>query len=157
MYKLFSREDLEFPFPSDPGRLIGDTVTPIVLQAVTVPIGKTAAIAKNLLRSTREALFQAVEQCKPGKRIGDISVAVQKHVEADGFSVIRTLVGHGVGRNMHEDPQIPNYGTPGTGAELETGMVLAVEPMVNAGNHPVRMGEDSWAIYSQDGSLAAHF
>ena len=82
---------------------------------------------------------------------------MQQRVEADGFAVIRSLVGHGIGRDMHEDPQIPNYGEPGTGPELEEGMVLAVEPMVNAGDHPIRVGEDSWSVFSQDGSLAAHF
>jgi methionyl aminopeptidase len=93
----------------------------------------------------------------PGNRLGDVGHAVQQHVEDAGFSVVRSLVGHGIGRNMHEDPQIPNYGDPGTGPELEEGMVLAVEPMVNVGTHNVRMGSDSWAVYSQDGSLAAHF
>ena len=92
-----------------------------------------------------------------GNRLGDVSHAVQQRVEADGFSVIRSLVGHGIGRDMHEDPQIPNFGEPGTGPELEEGMVLAIEPMVNAGDHAVRMGSDNWAVYSQDGSLAAHF
>jgi methionyl aminopeptidase len=82
---------------------------------------------------------------------------VQARVEADGFGVIRSLVGHGIGRDMHEDPQIPNFGDPGTGPELEEGMCLAIEPMVNAGTHQVRMGSDNWAVYSQDGSLAAHF
>jgi methionyl aminopeptidase len=82
---------------------------------------------------------------------------VQNRVEADGFSIVRALVGHGVGREMHEDPQIPNYGTPGTGPELEEGMVLAIEPMVTAGAEPIRMGADNWSVYSQDGSLAAHF
>jgi methionyl aminopeptidase len=82
---------------------------------------------------------------------------VENHVEGAGFSIVRTLVGHGIGRSMHEDPQIPNYGTPGTGIRLEEGMVFAVEPMVTAGRHGVRIGEDQWAIYSQDGSLAAHF
>ena len=93
----------------------------------------------------------------PGNRLGDVSHAIQQRVEADGFSVIRSLVGHGVGRDMHEDPQIPNFGKPGTGPELEEGMVLAIEPMVNAGGHEIRMGGDGWAVYSQDGSLAAHF
>jgi methionyl aminopeptidase len=86
-----------------------------------------------------------------------VSSAVQRRVEADGFSVVRALVGHGVGREMHEDPQIPNYGEPETGVELEAGMVLAIEPMVNAGEHSIRVGSDNWAVYSQDGSLAAHF
>jgi methionyl aminopeptidase len=99
----------------------------------------------------------AVEQCRPDKRLGDVSHAIQQHVEEAGFSIVRTLVGHGIGRSMHEDPQIPNYGTPGTGIRLEEGMVFAVEPMVTAGRHEVRIGDDQWAIYSQDGSLAAHF
>jgi methionyl aminopeptidase len=125
--------------------------------AVTVPIGGVSPVAGRLLASTRQALFEAVEQCRPGARLGDVSHAVQERVEADGFSVIRSLVGHGVGREMHEDPQIPNYGSPGSGPELEEGMVLAIEPMVNAGAHPIRMGADQWAVYAQDGSLAAHF
>ena len=125
--------------------------------AVTVPVGQASPLAGRLLASTRAALFDAVEQCRPGAHLGDVSHAVQQRVEADGFSVIRSLVGHGVGREMHEDPQIPNYGQPGTGPELEAGMVLAIEPMVNAGAHPIRMGADQWAVYAQDGSLAAHF
>jgi methionyl aminopeptidase len=125
--------------------------------AVTLPIGNITPVANRLLTSTRGALFDAVEQCRPGNRLGDVSHAVQARIEADGFSVIRSLVGHGVGRDMHEDPQIPNYGEPGTGPELLEGMVLAVEPMVNAGEAGVRMGSDNWAVYSQDGSLAAHF
>ena len=125
--------------------------------AVTLPIGSVAEVARELLASTRASLFDAVEQCRPGNRLGDVSSAVQRRVEADGFSVIRSLVGHGVGRDMHEDPQIPNVGKPGTGPVLEEGMVLAVEPMVNAGAHEVRLGEDGWAVYSLDGSLAAHF
>lgn len=125
--------------------------------AVTLPIGQVSAVARELLEVTREALFAAVERCRAGSRLGDVSHAVQARVEAGGFSVIRSLVGHGVGREMHEDPQIPNFGEPGTGPELVEGMVLAVEPMVNAGTHPVRMGSDGWAVFSQDGSLAAHF
>jgi methionyl aminopeptidase len=125
--------------------------------AVTLAIGNVSAVARKLLATTRASLFDAVEQCRPGNRLGDVSHAVQQRVEADGFGVIRSLVGHGIGRDMHEDPQIPNYGDPGTGPELEEGMVLAVEPMVNAGDHRVRMGSDNWAVYSQDGSLAAHF
>jgi methionyl aminopeptidase len=125
--------------------------------AITHPIGNITPIAKRLLASTRAALFDAVEQCVAGNRLGDVSHAVQARVEADGFAVIRSLVGHGIGREMHEDPQIPNFGEPGTGPELEEGMVLAIEPMVNVGTHHVRMGSDNWAVYSQDGSLAAHF
>jgi methionyl aminopeptidase len=125
--------------------------------AITVPVGPVAPVTRELLDSTRQALFDAVEQCRPGNRLGDVSHAVQRRVEGDGFAVIRSLVGHGIGREMHEDPQIPNYGQPGTGPALEAGMVLAVEPMVNAGDHPIRMGSDNWSVYSQDGSLAAHF
>jgi methionyl aminopeptidase len=125
--------------------------------AVTLPIGKVTAVAARLLATTRAALGSGVEKCRAGNRLGDISHAIQERVEADGFSVIRSLVGHGVGRQMHEDPQIPNYGDPGTGPELEEGMVFAIEPMVNAGGPEVRMGADHWAVYSLDGSLAAHF
>ncbi len=125
--------------------------------AVTLPIGNVTPLATRLLAATQAALFDAVEQCRPGNRLGDVSGAVQRRVEGDGFSVIRSLVGHGIGREMHEDPQIPNVGEPGTGPELAEGMVLAIEPMVNAGDHHVRMGSDEWAVYSQDGSLAAHF
>ncbi len=125
--------------------------------AVTLPIGSITPIASRLLKVTREALFEAVEACRVGNKLGDVSFAVQNHVEANGFSVIRSLVGHGIGREMHEDPQIPNFGKPGTGPELEEGMVLAIEPMVNAGAHQVYMGSDNWAVYSRDGSLTAHF
>ena len=125
--------------------------------AVTLPIGSVTPIAARLLKVTKDALFEAVEACRVGNRLGDVSHAVQNHVEAHGFSVIRSLVGHGIGRDMHEDPQIPNFGKPDTGPELEEGMVLAVEPMVNAGAHPIRMASDNWSVYSQDGSLAAHF
>jgi methionyl aminopeptidase len=125
--------------------------------AVTLPIGPITPVARKLLTSTREALFAGIEQCRPGHRLGDVSHAVEKRVDPDGFSVIRSLVGHGVGRDMHEDPQIPNFGDPGTGPELSPGMVLAIEPMVNAGKHPIRMGSDNWSVFSQDGSLAAHF
>jgi len=125
--------------------------------AVTHPIGNVTPIAGRLLATTRAALFDAVEECRVGNRLGDVSHAVQTRVENDGFAVIRSLVGHGIGRSMHEDPQIPNFGEPGTGPELEEGMALAIEPMVNVGTHHVRMGQDNWAVYSQDGSLAAHF
>jgi methionyl aminopeptidase len=125
--------------------------------AITHPIGPVTPVAQRLLATTRTALFDAVEQSRAGNRLGDVSAAVQRRVESEGFAVIRSLVGHGIGRNMHEDPQIPNFGEPGTGPELEEGMVLAIEPMVNVGTHHVRMGSDNWAVYSQDGSLAAHF
>ena len=125
--------------------------------ARTLPVGPISPVARKLLTTTEESLRLAVDQCRAGNRLGDVSHAIQQHVEAAGFSIVRSLVGHGIGRSMHEDPQIPNYGNPGTGVPLEEGMVLAVEPMVTAGRHAVRMGEDNWAIYSQDGSLAAHF
>lgn len=125
--------------------------------ARTFPVGPVSAVASKLLDVTKASLFDAVEQCRPGRRLGDVSHAVQKCVESEGLSIVRSLVGHGIGRSMHEEPQIPNYGDPGKGPLLEEGMVLAVEPMVNAGRHQVRMGDDGWAIYSQDGSLAAHF
>jgi methionyl aminopeptidase len=125
--------------------------------ARTFPVGPITPVARKLLVTTEEALMLAVSQCQVGNHLGDVSHAIQQHVEAAGLSIVRTLVGHGIGRSMHEDPQIPNYGTPGTGIALEEGMVLAVEPMVTAGRHAVRVGEDHWAIYSQDGSLAAHF
>jgi methionyl aminopeptidase len=125
--------------------------------AITVPIGQISPVARRLLDTTKAALFDAAEQCRSGNRLGDVSHAVQRRVETDGFAVVRSLVGHGIGRDMHEDPQIPNFGEPGTGVELLPGMVLAVEPMVNVGDHAIRMGADNWSVYSQDGSLAAHF
>jgi methionyl aminopeptidase len=125
--------------------------------AMTHPIGNITPIAARLLDTTKASLFEAVEQCRVGNRLGDVSHAVERRVEEDGFSVIRSLVGHGIGRDMHEDPQIPNFGDAGTGPELEEGMVLAIEPMVNAGGEAVRMGSDNWAVYSRDGSLTAHF
>jgi len=125
--------------------------------ARTFPVGTITPLAEKLLDVTKASLFDAVEQCRPGNRLGDVSNAVQTRVENEGLSIVRSLVGHGIGREMHEEPQIPNYGDPGRGPLLEAGMVLAVEPMVNAGRHQVRMGDDGWAIYSQDGSLAAHF
>ena len=125
--------------------------------ARTFPVGPITPIARKLLSTTEEALHLGVAQCRAGNRLGDVSHAIQEHVEDAGFSIVRSLVGHGIGRSMHEEPQIPNYGTPGTGIPLEEGMVLAVEPMVTAGRQGVRVGDDHWAIYSQDGSLAAHF
>jgi methionyl aminopeptidase len=125
--------------------------------AITVPVRPVSPIATKLLRATREALEEAVRSCAPGGRLGDVSAAVQRRVESDGFSVIRSLVGHGIGRDMHEDPQIPNFGEPGRGPSIDPGMVLCIEPMVCAGRHTVRMGDDNWAIYSEDGSLTAHF
>ena len=126
-------------------------------SAITVPVGRVSERAAELLQVTEESLHRAIAQVRVGARISDLGHAVQQHVERHGFSVVREFVGHGIGSRLHEDPQIPNYGDPGRGPLLEEGMVLAVEPMVNAGRHAVRMGDDGWAIYSQDGSLAAHF
>jgi methionyl aminopeptidase len=125
--------------------------------ARTFPVGPISPVAHKLLTVTEESLHLAVRQCRAGNRLGDVSHAVQEHVEAAGLSIVRSLVGHGIGRSMHEEPQIPNYGKPGTGILLEEGMVLAVEPMVTAGRHAIRVADDHWSIYSQDGSLAAHF
>ena len=125
--------------------------------ARTFPVGQITPVARKLLTVTEESLFLAVPQCQVGNRLGDVSHAIQQHVEAAGLSIVRALVGHGIGRSMHEEPQIPNYGEPGTGVVLEEGMVLAIEPMVTAGRHAIRVADDHWSIYSQDGSLAAHF
>jgi methionyl aminopeptidase len=125
--------------------------------AITVPIGSISPEARKLLDVTRAALLAGAGQMRPGNHLGDVSAAIQRAVEIEGHSIIRTLVGHGIGRDMHEDPQVPNFGEPGKGPELEEGTVLAIEPMVNAGGPLVHMGDDGWAVYSQDGSLAAHF
>ncbi len=125
--------------------------------ARTFAVGPITPIARKLLVTTEEALHLGAAQARAGNRLGDVSNAIQEHVEAAGLSIVRSLVGHGIGRSMHEEPQIPNYGAPGTGPLLEDGMVLAIEPMVTAGRHAVRVAEDRWSIYSQDGSLAAHF
>jgi methionyl aminopeptidase len=125
--------------------------------AITVPIGSVSGEAHLLLDTTKAALFEGADRMRAGNHLGDVSAAIQRRVEMEGLSIIRSLVGHGIGRDMHEDPQIPNYGEPGKGPELEEGMVFAIEPMVNAGGPLVRMADDGWSVYSQDGSLAAHF
>jgi len=125
--------------------------------AMTVPVGAVGPEAEKLLDVTKASLFAGVEQMRPGNHLGDVSSAIQRTVEAEGLSIIRTLVGHGIGREMHEEPQVPNFGDPGKGPRLEEGMVLAIEPMVNVGGPLVRMGDDGWAVYSEDDSLAAHF
>jgi methionyl aminopeptidase len=126
-------------------------------SALTVAVGQVDGEAVRLLSVTQESLEAAIGQCRVGNRLGDVSHAVQEVVEAAGFSVVRSLVGHGVGRVMHEEPQIPNYGDPGRGPRLEAGMVFAIEPMVNVGTYDVYLGEDAWSIYSADHSLSAHF
>ena len=125
--------------------------------ALTVPVGKISKEASMLLKATEESLDRAIREAKVGNRLGDISAAVQNHVEAVGFSVVRDFVGHGIGRNLHEDPQIPNYGIKGRGVALKAGMVLAIEPMVNAGTYKVRMLTDGWTAVTADGRLSAHF
>ena len=125
--------------------------------AQTFPVGAVSDDARKLIKTTRASLFEGIAQARAGNRLSDISHAIQTRVELDGLHVIRSLVGHGIGRDMHEDPQIPNFGEPGKGPELEEGMVLAIEPMVNVGTPEIRMGNDGWAVYSADDSLAAHF
>jgi len=125
--------------------------------ARTLPVGAPSALAQTLLEGTEQALYAGIEQCQVGNRLGDVSHAIQVAAESRGLAIVRTLVGHGVGRKMHEDPQIPNYGDPGSGPRLLEGMVLAIEPMTTAGGPDVRPGSDGWAIYSEDGSLTAHF
>ena len=126
-------------------------------SAVTLPMGAVGAEARRLMDVTAESLEAGLAECREGRRLGDISHAVQEVVEAAGFSVVRSLVGHGVGKEMHEDPQIPNYGDPGRGPRLEEGMVFAIEPMVDAGGYEVVVADDGWAIHTVDGSLSAHF
>jgi methionyl aminopeptidase len=126
-------------------------------SAITVPVGAISENAATLLRVTEESLYRAIEAVKPGARISDIGHAVQQHVEAHGFSIVREFVGHGIGQQMHEEPQIPNYGEPGRGPRLDVGMVLAIEPMVNAGRAAVKVLGDGWTAVTRDGSLSAHF
>jgi methionyl aminopeptidase len=126
-------------------------------SAVTLPVGPVSEEAATLLRVTEESLHKAIAVVKPGGRVSDIGHAVQKHVEAYGFSVVREFVGHGIGQQMHEEPQVPNYGEPGRGPRLSEGMVLAIEPMVNAGKPAVKVLSDGWTAVTRDHSLSAHF
>ena len=125
--------------------------------AFTMALGDVPAPVHKLLDVTRESLELAIDQCWPGKRLSDVSHAVQTHVEAHGFGVVRAFVGHGIGRALHEEPQIPNFGDPGRGPQLKPGMVLAIEPMVTMGSWEVRVLDDGWTAVTKDGSLAAHF
>jgi methionyl aminopeptidase len=137
---------------------VGVTLDGWVADAArTFPVDEIDALSRNLLDATEESLHAGVAQARAGNRMGDLSRAIQEVAEGAGLAVVRSLVGHGVGRSMHEDPQVPNYGKPGKGPLLEEGMVLAIEPMTTAGGPAVRVGGDGWAIYSQDGSPAAHF
>ena len=126
-------------------------------SAVTLPVGAVSEQAATLLRVTEESLYKAIERVRVGGRISDIGHAVQHHVEAYGFSVVREFVGHGIGQRMHEEPQVPNYGEPGRGPRLTEGMVLAIEPMVNAGKPAVKVLADGWTAVTRDSSLSAHF
>lgn len=126
-------------------------------SAVTIPVGKIDPVSEHLLRITEESLYKGIAAATVGNRLSDISNAVQVHVEAAGLSVVRDYVGHGVGRNMHEDPQIPNYGDPGHGPLLKSGMTLAIEPMVNVGTYKVRSLKDGWTVVTADGKRSAHF
>jgi methionyl aminopeptidase len=137
---------------------VGVTLDGWVADAArTFAVGEIDDQAQNLLAATEDALHSGVAQCLPGNRIGDVSSAIQTVAESAGLAVVRSLVGHGIGRSMHEDPQVPNYGKPGKGPLLEEGMVLAIEPMTTAGSQSVRVAGDGWAIFSQDNSPAAHF
>ena len=126
-------------------------------SAVTVAVGRIEEKAAALVRITEESLALAIEQARVGNRLSDISHAVQRHVEAAGYSVVTEFVGHGIGRQLHEEPQVPNYGKPGQGPRLQAGMVLAIEPMVNMGGSAVRVLDDRWTAVTADGSLSAHF
>ena len=128
---------------------VGDTAT-------TVPVGRVSDDLLKLIRVTEECLERAIEQCREGRHLGDIGWAVQEHAEEHGYSVVRDYVGHGIGRRMHEDPQIPNYGTPGKGARIKNGYVFAVEPMVNMGTHLTKVLKDGWTVVTLDGQPSAH-
>jgi methionyl aminopeptidase len=126
-------------------------------SAYTFAVGEISPDAERLLEACQAALAAGIAQCRPGNRLSDLSHAVQQATEEAGFSVVRSLVGHGIGRSMHEDPQIPNYGAPGRGPELAPGMTFAIEPMINAGSPDIYLHDDAWSISTVDGSLSAHF
>lgn len=128
---------------------VGDTAT-------TVPVGRVSEDRLKLIQVTQECLDRAIEQCWPGKHLGDIGWAVQEHAEANGYSIVRDYVGHGIGRRMHEDPQIPNYGKPGLGPKIKSGYVFAIEPMVNLGSHHTKVLKDKWTVVTVDGQPSAH-
>jgi len=125
--------------------------------AITVPLGKVSELARRLIKVTEEALYRGIEMARPGNRLSDISHAIQSHVEKAGFSVVREFVGHGIGKELHEEPQVPNFGPPNRGPRLEPGMVLAIEPMVNTGTWEVRILPNGWTVVTADGGLSAHF
>lgn len=125
--------------------------------ARTYPVGQISEEAARLIRITEESFFEGLKFCRPGYRLSDVSHAIQSHAESAGFSVVRDFVGHGIGRNMHEDPQVPNYGRPGRGPRLVPGMVLAIEPMINTGDYDVEVMSNNWTVETIDGSLSAHY
>ncbi|HBJ75742.1 MAG TPA: type I methionyl aminopeptidase [Syntrophaceae bacterium] len=125
--------------------------------AITLPVGRVSEQAARLMQVTQQSLYSAIDQACDGNRLGDISAAVQETAEAAGYSIVRDFVGHGIGKSMHEEPQIPNFGKKGRGIELKKGMILAIEPMVNAGKYRVRILSDGWTVITEDGSLSAHF
>ena len=125
--------------------------------AVTYPVGEITPKTKKLIKAAEETFYRGMEQMKPGKRISDISFAIQSHVESQGFSVIRTFVGHGIGLSLHEEPQVPNFGPPGRGPKLKSGMVLAIEPMIAMGDWDVEILDDNWTAITRDRSLSAHY
>lgn len=125
--------------------------------AVTVPVGVISSAADKLVKATEESLFAGIAMAAPGNRLGDISFAIQSYVEERGYSVVRDFVGHGIGRNLHEDPQVPNYGNSGKGVKLKSGMVLAIEPMINEKALEVKVLDDKWTVVTCDGGLSAHF
>lgn len=126
-------------------------------SAITIPVGAASPEDERLIRVTEEALRCGIEQARPGNRMGDVSAAIQRHAERAGYAVVREFVGHGIGRRLHEEPQVPNYGSPGRGVRLRAGMVLAIEPMLNAGRAGVRIKADGWTAVTEDGRRSAHF
>lgn len=126
-------------------------------SARTIPVGKISSQAQQLLEVTRESLMRGIAECRPGNRLYDIGFAVQNYVESFGFSVVREFVGHGIGRALHEDPQVPNFGSKGKGIPLKAGMVLAIEPMINVGRPDIHVLDDGWTAVTVDGALSAHF
>jgi len=125
--------------------------------AITVPVGEISTVADNLIKATENSLYAGIEMAVPGNRLGDISCAIQSYVEKRGYSVVRDFVGHGIGKNLHEDPQVPNYGNSGKGVRLKPGMVLAIEPMINEKGLEVKVLEDKWTVVTCDGGLSSHF
>ena len=148
--KLVEGDILSMDFGVIHGGYYGDA-------ALTIPIGKISENAQRLLRVTEESLYEAIDAARPGNRLSDISYAVQSYVEPKGYSVVRDFVGHGIGKDLHESPQIPNFGQPGRGVRLKAGMVFAIEPMINEKGPDVRVLEDGWTAITCDGGLSAHF